>query len=253
MKENAQKIYIVDPGTDFRFVCRETLTGMGFAVVGDTGDGQEALGAIKALLPDVVLLDLWFPGYDLASLIREVKRTLKGQAPKFILTSSVNNRKILEDAFSDGISACILKPFDYEVLGEKIRQVTEGKALAPIDDFDLEAQVTKIIHQVGIPAHIKGYQYLRCAIMMVVKDNRIINEVTKTLYPGVAREWNTTSSRVERAIRHAIEVAWDRGDVEMLNSFFGYTVQNSKGKPTNSEFIAMIADNLRLKMRGMAV
>jgi len=120
------------------------------------------------------------------------------------------------------------------------------------DEFDLEAQVTRIIHQVGIPAHIKGYQYLRCAIMMVVRDHKIIGEVTKTLYPSVAKQFGTTSSRVERAIRHAIEVAWDRGDVDMLNSFFGYTVQNNKGKPTNSEFIAMIADNLRLKMRSLA-
>jgi two-component system response regulator (stage 0 sporulation protein A) len=120
------------------------------------------------------------------------------------------------------------------------------------DDFDLEAQVTRIIHQVGIPAHIKGYQYLRCAIMMVVKDSHIIGEVTKTLYPTVAKEFHTTSSRVERAIRHAIEVAWDRGDVDVIHSYFGYTVQMGKGKPTNSEFIAMIADNLRLKMRGLA-
>ncbi len=251
MKEATQKIYIIDSSTDFRFVCRESLQNLGFDVVGDTGDGQEALVSIKHLLPDVVLLDLWFPGYDLASLIREVKRSLKAGAPKFILVTGINNKSILEDAFQSGISSCVIKPFDYEVLAEKIRQATLG-AKSPADDFDLEAQVTRIIHQVGIPAHIKGYQYLRCAIMMVVKDNRIINEVTKTLYPSVAKEFSTTSSRVERAIRHAIEVAWDRGDVDMLNSFFGYTVQNTKGKPTNSEFIAMIADNLRLKMRNLA-
>ena len=253
MKEMSQKVFIIDSSNDFRFVCRESLNNLGFTVVGDTGDGQEALVAIKRLTPDVVLLDLWFPGYDLASLIREIKRSLKGSAPKFILVTGINNKKILEDAFASGVSSCVIKPFDYEVLGEKIMQATETKAMPFSDDFDLEAQVTRIIHQVGIPAHIKGYQYLRSAIMMVVKDNRIINEVTKTLYPSVAKEFFTTSSRVERAIRHAIEVAWDRGDVDMLNAFFGYTVQNNKGKPTNSEFIAMIADNLRLKMRGMAV
>ena len=252
-KEHTQKIYIIDSGNDFRFVCRESLTALGFTVVGDSGDGQEALVAIKHLEPDVVLLDLWFPGYDLASLIRDVKRSLKSKAPKFILITSVNNRKVLEDAFASGISSCLIRPFDYEALAEKIVQVAEENRFRLEDDFDLEAQVTRIIHQVGIPAHIKGYQYLRSAIMMVVRDNRIIGEVTKTLYPSVAKEFSTTSSRVERAIRHAIEVAWDRGDVDMLNSFFGYTVQNSKGKPTNSEFIAMIADNLRLKMRGMAV
>lgn len=252
MKEKKEKVYIIDSGNDFRFVCKESLQNLGFQVVGDSGDGGEALVQIKTLKPDVVLLDLWFPGYDPASLIREVKRTLKGTAPKFILVTSVSSKKVLEDAFLAGVSGCVLKPFDYEVLAEKIRQVAEERHFRPEDDFDLEAQVTRIIHQVGIPAHIKGYQYLRFAIMMVVKDNRIIGEVTKTLYPGVAKEFHTTSSRVERAIRHAIEVAWDRGDVDMLNSYFGYTVQTSKGKPTNSEFIAMIADNLRLKMRGLA-
>lgn len=253
MKENSRKVFIVDASNDFRFVCRESLTNYGFEVVGDSGEGQEALIAIKRTQPDVVLIDLWFPGYDLASLIREVKRSLKTAAPKFILVTGINNKDILEDAFSSGISSCIKKPFDYEVLSERIMQVTEKHRERIIDDFDLESQVTRIIHQVGIPAHIKGYQYLRSAIMMVIKDNRIINEVTKTLYPSVAEEYNTTASRVERAIRHAIEVAWDRGDVDIINSFFGYTVQNTKGKPTNSEFIAMIADNLRLKMRGVAV
>ena len=251
MKEKKQKVMILDAGTEFRFVCRENLQNLGFEVVADTGDGQEALVAIKRLQPEVVLLDLWFPGYDLASLIREVKRGMKDSAPKFILLTGVGNRSLLEDAFNSGISACLVKPFDYEVLAEKIRQVT-AKARPIIDDFDLEAQITRIIHQVGIPAHIKGYQYLRCAIMMVVKDSRIIGEVTKTLYPGVAREFNTTSSRVERAIRHAIEVAWDRGDLETLQKFFGYTVSNIKGKPTNSEFIAMIADHLSLRRKTQA-
>ncbi len=252
MKERNEKVYIIDSGNDFRFVCKESLTNMGFRVVGDSGDGAEALNAIKSLRPDAVLLDLWFPGYDPASLIREVKRSLKEASPKFILVTAVNNRKVLEDAFAGGISACILKPFDYEVLGDKIRQVCREAKFPIHDDFDLENQVTRILHQVGIPAHIKGYQYLRCAIMMVVRDNRIIGEVTKTLYPGVAKEFATTSSRVERAIRHAIEVAWDRGDVDMLGSLFGYTIQGGKGKPTNSEFIAMIADNLRLRMRSLA-
>ena len=252
MKETREKVYIIDSGNDFRFICKENLNNMGFHVVGDSADGGTALLEIKTLHPDVVLMDLWFPGYDLASLIREVKRDLRQRAPKFILVTGVSNKRVLEDAFASGISGCVLKPFDYDALGEKIRRVCREGVFRPEDDFDLEAQVTRIIHQVGVPAQIKGYQYLRSAIMMVVRDHKIIGEVTKTLYPGVAREFNTTSSRVERAIRHAIEVAWDRGDVDMLNSFFGYTVQNNKGKPTNSEFVAMIADNLRLKMRGLA-
>jgi two-component system response regulator (stage 0 sporulation protein A) len=151
----------------------------------------------------------------------------------------------------------MLTPLDYGTLGDRIRRIGEkGKPRMgnmPLrDDGDLEAQVTKIIHQIGVPAHIKGYQYLRSAIIMVVKNNEVINSVTKVLYPSVAKHYGTTSSRVERAIRHAIEVAWDRGDLDVLNSFFGYTVQNSRGKPTNSEFIAMIADNLRLKNKAVA-
>jgi hypothetical protein len=145
----------------------------------------------------------------------------------------------------------------YQAQHDTIRRIGEkGKPRMgnmPLrDDGVLEAQVTKIIHQIGVPAHIKGYQYLRSAIIMVVKNNEVINSVTKVLYPSVAKHYGTTSSRVERAIRHAIEVAWDRGDLDVLNSFFGYTVQNSRGKPTNSEFIAMIADNLRLKNKAVA-
>ena len=247
--EKKIKVYVLDSNSDYRFVCCDNLQRLGFEVVGNSGDGKEALVAIKRQAPQAVLMDLWFPGYDCGSLIADVKGHLGPLAPKFILVTSVNNKKVLEDAFSNGVSSCVIKPFDYPSLGDKIRRAVAGPRTPYPDDYDLEAQVTRIIHQVGIPAHIKGYQYLRSAIIMVAKDNRVINEVTKTLYPSVAREFATTSSRVERAIRHASEVAWDRGDVDMLNSFFGYTIQNSKGKPTNSEFIAMIADNLRLKMR----
>ena len=147
----------------------------------------------------------------------------------------------------------MLKPVDYQSLSARIMRVMARKKNARTSSHpapglgnDIESQVTKVIHQIGVPAHIKGYQYLRTAIIMTVNDGDIINSVTKILYPSVARQYQTTSSRVERAIRHAIEVAWDRGDVDTLNSYFGYTIQNSRGKPTNSEFIAMIADNLRL-------
>ena len=148
---------------------------------------------------------------------------------------------------------CIMKPFDYTSLCEHIdtlyRQRDMSKSTAPTYQEDMETQVTKVIHQIGVPAHIKGYQYLRTAILMTISDNEIINSVTKILYPSVAKKYSTTTSRVERAIRHAIEVAWDRGDVDTLNSYFGYTIQNNRGKPTNSEFIAMIADNMRLKYK----
>ncbi len=258
MKEQALKVYLIDSGSDYRYLCRENLEKLGFDVVGDTGDGPEALSQIKLLEPEIVLLDLWFPGLDCASLVREVRRQMK-YPPKFILVTSIANKQLLEEVFAAGVSNCIIKPFEYANLAEKIRytyehQKTASDAPAVKDAaVDLEGDVTRIIHQVGIPAHIKGYRYLRSAIMMAVEDTHVINEVTKKLYPTVAKEYDTTSSRVERAIRHAIEVAWDRGDVDVLNSFFGYTVQNNKGKPTNSEFIAMIADHLRLKLRGIVV
>ena len=160
------------------------------------------------------------------------------------------------EASMAGADICLLKPFETSSLILHIasllksRNKRNGSGSDRMSDIpDMEAQVTKIIHQIGVPAHIKGYQYLRCAILMTIDDGDVINSVTKVLYPTVAKKYQTTTSRVERAIRHAIEVAWDRGDVDTLNSYFGYTIQNSRGKPTNSEFIAMIADNLRLKYK----
>ena len=248
------KVFIVDSNNDYRYVCADNLRKLGVDVVGESGDGSEALGAIKRFRPDVVITDLWFPGLDAGSLIKEARKFDTSYSPAFLVVTGINNRRLIEEMLALGADGCVIKPFEYESLVFRINRLVEKNEIERIytnddDDFDLEAQVTQIIHNVGIPAHIKGYQYLRFAIMMVVKNNRVINEVTKTLYPTVAAEFNTTPSRVERAIRHAIEVAWDRGDVDMLNSFFGYTVQNTKGKPTNSEFIAMIADNLRLKIK----
>ena len=162
------------------------------------------------------------------------------------------------EATHAGADLCLLKPYNIESLCDHISSLTASRgqngdtpSAAPQNDRtpDIETQVTKIIHQIGVPAHIKGYQYLRTAILLTVRDSDIINSVTKVLYPSVAKKYQTTTSRVERAIRHAIEVAWDRGDVDTLNSYFGYTVQNNRGKPTNSEFIAMIADNLRLRYK----
>ena len=170
-----------------------------------------------------------------------------------ILVSMVSSPSTFMEATAAGADLCMLKPLDYNCLCEHIESLTSharnnSSSHGQVPN-DMEAQVTKIIHQIGVPAHIKGYQYLRTAILMTIEDNDMINSVTKVLYPSVAKKYSTTTSRVERAIRHAIEVAWDRGDLDTLNSFFGYTVQNSRGKPTNSEFIAMIADNLRLKYR----
>ena len=174
--------------------------------------------------------------------------------------SLVSNQSIFVEATNAGAEVCIMKPYNLQNLldyiSTLIRMRRNGAAsamkqtnAAADSTPDIETQVTKIIHQIGVPAHIKGYQYLRTAIMLTIRDSDMINSVTKVLYPSVAKKYQTTTSRVERAIRHAIEVAWDRGDVDTLNSYFGYTIQNTRGKPTNSEFIAMIADNLRLKYK----
>ena len=172
------------------------------------------------------------------------------------MTSPISNQNIFVQALQAGADLCLVKPINQSNLLEyaenmlkarNSKQDSNTNAASGSQTPDIETQVTRIIHQIGVPAHIKGYQYLRTAILLTVKDSDIINSVTKILYPSVAKKYQTTTSRVERAIRHAIEVAWDRGDVDTLNSYFGYTIQNNRGKPTNSEFIAMIADNLRLK------
>ena len=167
----------------------------------------------------------------------------------------VSKQSTFIEAANAGADLCLLKPYNVESLCKHITALAKTRdgdvESEPEEEKtpDMETQVTKIIHQIGVPAHIKGYQYLRTAILLTIKDSDIINSVTKILYPSVAKQYQTTTSRVERAIRHAIEVAWDRGDVDTLNSYFGYTIQNNRGKPTNSEFIAMIADNLRLKYK----
>lgn len=178
--------------------------------------------------------------------------------PAFIVATAIGNGAMLEEALESGASYCVMKPVDNRTLASRIDKVysAQGKAAKKNEMFregadDIETQVTKVIHRIGVPAHIKGYQYLRTAIIMSINDSDVINSVTKVLYPTVAKKYATTPSRVERAIRHAIEVAWDRGDIETLNRYFGYTVQSSRGKPTNSEFIAIIADMLRLKNKAV--
>ena len=175
--------------------------------------------------------------------------------PYFIVTSAYDNPQVEKELLNNGASYFVLKPLDLNMLCDRVEMLARKKSGTPevkpnaIKMDDLEILVTEVIHQIGVPAHIKGYHYLREAIILSIQDNEMINSVTKVLYPTVAKKFKTTSSRVERAIRHGIEVAWDRGDVDVLNSFFGYTVHTGRGKPTNSEFIAMIADRLRLQMK----
>ena len=251
--EQSIKILVADENSDFRRSCRSNLIGMGFKRIEEASDGEDCLYKIEKYRPDVVVCDVWLSKLDCTQVIRGAKLLNMGpdSTPSFIVYSVINNTNMFAEATEAGADYCMLRPFDYKHLAERIKRVYMSRSTHDNDDnkakTDIETQVTKIIHQIGVPAHIKGYQYLRSAIMMTVEDSDIINSVTKILYPSVAKKYATTSSRVERAIRHAIEVAWDRGDVETLNSYFGYTIQNNRGKPTNSEFIAMIADNLRLQ------
>lgn len=264
--EYSAKILIADDSASQRQTLKESLSRAGFKYIEEAANGEEALIKTGRIHPDIVIVDVWLSKIDGIGVVRRC-RTLNyapGKPPAFIVTSAVSNQNIFIEASAAGADICLLKPLNAASLCEHIdvlmqnrignqndgivqlsRHGAQEKQMPP----DIEAQVTQIIHQIGVPAHIKGYQYLRTAILLTINDSDIINSVTKVLYPSVAKKYSTTTSRVERAIRHAIEVAWDRGDIDTLNSYFGYTVQNSRGKPTNSEFIAMIADNLRLKYK----
>ena len=254
------KVLIADENNDFRHAIRENLIRAGIDVVDETDSGFDVLTKIKRSTPDVVIIDVWLPSLDAVQVIKKSKTLFQNPAniPDFIVISYCSNPNIFAEAIEAGAAYCMGKPFEYATLIERIARIYKNRQSAYKNQImngiqyaqepsDLESQVTEIIHRIGVPAHIKGYQYLRTAIMMTIEDNDLINAVTKVLYPAVAKKYQTTSSRVERAIRHAIEVAWDRGDIDTLNAFFGYTLQNERGKPTNSEFIAMIADNMRLK------
>ncbi len=261
--ENTAKILIADENPNQRQALRDALTRAGYRFIEEASNGDDALNKISRFHPDVAVIDVWLSKLDGIGVLRNTRALDLGndKMPSFIVVSMVSNQNIFLEAMSAGASLCLLKPYDVSSMCEHIGElIRAGKSPVPVSPIktalpleertpDIETQVTKIIHQIGVPAHIKGYQYLRTAILLTVNDSDIINSVTKVLYPSVAKKYQTTTSRVERAIRHAIEVAWDRGDVDTLNSYFGYTIQNNRGKPTNSEFIAMIADNLRLKYK----
>ncbi len=258
--EYTTKILIADESPASRSHMREGLLRAGYHNIEEAANGEEALLKISHYRPDIVLVDVWLSKLDGIGVLRSARQSMEKEAlPAFILISSVSNQNIFIRATEAGAELCLLKPVNLQSLADHIQSiVSRRQADIPAAAMqstavditpDIESQVTQIIHQIGVPAHIKGYQYLRTAILLTVRDSDIINSVTKILYPSVAKKYATTTSRVERAIRHAIEVAWDRGDVDTLNSYFGYTIQNNRGKPTNSEFIAMIADNLRLKYK----
>lgn len=227
----------------------EALTSKGLQVEICAKDGAQVVERIKDLKPDVAVMDVNMPSLDAIGVMEKVKNEA-GKIPKFIVTTDYDSSFIKNEVMSKGASYIMLTPFDYTSLSDRIISlVATDNGQMVSQKTNMEVVVTEIIHQIGVPAHIKGYHYLRESILLSINDSEMINSITKLLYPTVAKKFKTTPSRVERAIRHAIEVAWDRGDVDTLNEYFGYTIHNLRGKPTNSEFIAMIADKLTLSMK----
>ena len=249
----------------------------GLSVIGRADNGKDAIDMIKDTQPDVVLLDLVMPQMDGITVVENIKKkTSMLKNPAFIILSAVGGEQMTEEAFQAGANYFLMKPFDKDILVNKIRRIGKrpvrpvpGKVLeAPLkaatpeeaamnrEEYmkeHLETDITKMLHELGIPAHIKGYQYLRDAISMVVRDREMMEAVTKILYPEIAKKNYTSSNRVERAIRHAIEVAWGRGSLEVIDELFGYTISTGKGKPTNSEFIALIADKICLDYKKIGI
>ena len=251
------KIVIADDSTELGQNCAKALKGYGMDVLLCSKDGQRVLDTVKKEKPDVILADVFMPNLDILGVLNGLNDINSKERPMVMAMSSFDNQRLEKETLDAGASYYFLKPFDINTMAERIIQLSGWKnEISPVvvkdnvvTDPELELMVTEIIHQIGVPAHIKGYHYLREAIILSVKNSDILGSVTKLLYPTVAKNHGTTSSRVERAIRHAIEVAWDRGDIDVLNSYFGYTIQNDRGKPTNSEFIAMISDKLRLELK----
>ena len=244
------KVLISDDSREFFSKCAAAFASRGCDCIYAPADGNEVLNMIERHRPDVVLMGVYMPHRDALGVLESAHSMQSVKMPMFMTTSSSSSTMLERELAANGSSYCFYKPVDPDTIVERIMRFIGPDNLAIHGKQpDLEVLVTEIIHQIGVPAHIKGYHYLRESILLAVEDPDIINQVTKRLYPTVAKNGHTTPSRVERAIRHAIEVAWDRGDVDVLNSYFGYTIHNGRGKPTNSEFIAMISDRLRLKKK----
>lgn len=249
---NNLKVLLTGEGSEFGRNCANVLRTYGCDVTLIAKDGKLLLSKLESTGADVIVMDAFMANLDALGVISELKD--KKSETLIMVMSSSDNQRFEQEVLAAGADYYFLKPFDIDILAKRITQLTgwsreKGGAVNSVGSNDLEVTVSEIMHQIGVPAHIKGYRYLREAIMLSINDSEMMNSVTKLLYPTVAKMYSTTSSRVERAIRHAIEVAWDRGDVDVLSSYFGYTIQNTRGKPTNSEFIAMISDKLRLRMK----
>jgi len=251
------RLLIADDNKDFCNMLQEFFQGEDdMEVLGIAHDGLDVLEKVEELSPDVLILDLIMPNLDGLGVIEKLANNPK--KPKIVVLSAVGQDKITQKAINLGAAYYIVKPFDLNVLIERVREMIDNNfapkkqksVVSPGERKDnLEVEITNIIHEIGVPAHIKGYFYLREAIYMVINNVELLSAVTKVLYPTIAGKFNTTPSRVERAIRHAIEVAWNRGCLETINNLFGYTIPRDKGKPTNSEFIAMISDKLRMERK----
>ena len=255
--DNRIRVLIADEDTEFRNILSEALTADNrVEIVGSYATGKDRAQHILEKTPDVLLIDLMLPETDGLTVLQQVNEQASGKLPVIFVLSAFASQETTAECNALGVSFYLRKPIDLRALAQRVgrcggqRNFVRSPAVRmPDEDLEIEMRVTNIIHQIGVPAHIKGYQYLREAIIMTIHDMEAINAITKILYPTVAKKFKTTSSRVERAIRHAIEVAWDRGDVDTLQEYFGFTVSGTKGKPTNSEFISMVADRMRLEMK----
>ena len=249
------KFLMSDTSAEVTAACREALELKGVEVTVVEKDGLKVLQKMLSVRPQVVLLDAFMPGLD-ALAVKQKYNAAGARHTAFFVAGAFQSEEMVQELLDEGFAYYFVKPFDENVLASRVLKVALGhekRVLVQTSVDSDELTVTEILHQIGVPAHIKGYQFLRDAILLTMDEPDYINAVTKRLYPEIAKKNGTTASRVERAIRHAIEVAWDRGDVDTLNSYFGYTIHNLRGKPTNSEFIAMIADKMRLDKRQRAV
>jgi two-component system response regulator (stage 0 sporulation protein A) len=246
---NKIRVLIGDDSVEYGIAFANTLRGFGWYVVTRPKDGNKILESIRNDSPDIVIVDAVLPGIDAIEIIKRTASDSK--VPAFIVTSPYDNPFVEKQVMQNGASYFMLRPFEVNTLKDRIESVLKKNETpaAASEPEDMELVVTDVIHQLGVPAHIKGYHYLRDAIMMSVNDTEMLNSITKQLYPTIAKRHKTTPSRVERAIRHAIEVAWSRGKMDTIDALFGYTVNGVKGKPTNSEFVALIADKIRLEYK----
>ncbi|MBQ7758263.1 sporulation transcription factor Spo0A [Anaerotignum sp.] len=261
MNQNTIKVLLADDNKDFCDIIVDHLNKQeDITVVAVAMDGIDAMNKIRDFHPDVAIIDGIMPRLDGLGVLERLQKVEESNRPVTIILSALSQDKVVQKALDLGAGYYMVKPFDMDALTQRIRQLmqeqkpllktgTSVSSAANSAAYDLETKVTNILHEIGVPAHIRGYHYMREAIIMSVNDMDVLNYITKELYPSIAKKCNTTPSRVERAIRHAIEVAWNRGKVDAIDALFGYTVNNHKGKPTNSEFIALIADRLRLEMK----